>query len=248
MDRMLELALRRWWRRQAFDPSLVGIFVNPFFLTRRALARAMRRLASRVRGRVLDVGCGQKPYMEMFNVSAYIGVEIDTPENRLKNRQADHFYDGRHLPFKDGEFDTVVCNQVLEHVFEPEEFLAELSRVLRGGGALVLTVPFVWDEHEQPFDYARYSSFGLRHLLAKHGFEVSEQVKTLADASALCQLGNAYLYKVLRTRSLILNVLVTAVFMAPISLWGLVVGRLLPRNDDLYLDNVVVAHKSSAGS
>jgi hypothetical protein len=106
-----------------------------------------------------------------------------------------------------------------------------------------LTVPFVWDEHEQPFDYARYSSFGLRHLLSKHGFVIEEQVKTLADASMLCQLLNAYLFKVTQTRSRLVNLAVTAVLMSPVSLIGRLVALIAPRNPDLYLDNVSVARK-----
>lgn len=225
-----------------FDPALMGMLVNPFFLARRGLAREMRRCANRVGGRLLDVGCGQKPYQEMFTVSAYVGVEIDSPENR-KYKLADQFYDGRHLPFADREFDTILCNQVLEHVFEPDEFVAELLRVLKPGGTLLLTVPFVWDEHEQPFDYARYSSFGLRHLLTKHGFVVEEQVKTLANISVLCQLSNAYLFKVTQTRFRLLNQLFTSLFMAPISLVGVVLAWLLPQNGDLYLDNIVIAQR-----
>ena len=58
-----------------------------------------------------------------------------------------------------------MCNQVLEHVFNPDDFVREIARVLKPGGALLLTVPFVWNEHEQPYDYARYSSFGLRAFL-----------------------------------------------------------------------------------
>jgi SAM-dependent methyltransferase len=238
---------KAWFRKQAFDPGLLGMFVNPFFLARRGLAQAMRKFAGHVQGRVLDVGCGQKPYRAMFKTSEYIGVEIDSPENR-KSKAADHFYDGKHLPFADGDFDTVLCNQVLEHVFEPDEFVDELHRVLKPGGALVLTAPFAWDEHEQPFDYARYSSFGLRHLLTKHGFEITDQIKTLPDVSMLCQLGNAYVFKLTYTRFRMVNLLVTAVLMAPISLSGVIMGSLLPRNDDLYLDNVVVARKPNRHS
>jgi SAM-dependent methyltransferase len=239
---MLRDALRRWLRRQTFDPTLLGMFVNPFFLTRRALARAMRDQAPRVQGRVLDVGCGQKPYRHMFQASAYLGVEIDTPESRATS-QADYFYDGRRLPFQEGEFDTIICNEVLEHVFEPNEFVIELNRVLRDGGTLVLTAPFVWDEHAQPYDYARYSSFGLRHLLRKHGFDIDAHVKTLGNFAMLCQLVNAYIYKVTVTRYPLLNLLLVALFMAPISAFGLLAGRVLPSNGDLYLDNVVAAVK-----
>ena len=78
----------------------------------------------------------------------------------------------------------MLCNQVLEHVFNPQEFLGELGRVLARGGRLLLTVPFVWDEHEQPFDYARYSSFGLKALLEQHGFRVLQHRKLLAERLA----------------------------------------------------------------
>lgn len=238
-------ALRQWIRRQAYDPGYLGMLVNPFFLTRRALARAMRQMAPSVQGRVLDVGCGQKPYLGMLSVSSYIGLEIDTPENR-RGKRADAFYDGTHFPFDSGEFDSVLCNQVLEHVFEPDMFIAEVHRVLKPGGTLVLTVPFVWDEHEQPYDYARYSSFGLRHLLSKHGFILDREIKTLPDVAVLHQLLNAYLYKVLLTRSPVLNLVITAILMAPISCAGLLFSRILPNNADLYLDNVVLARKNAA--
>jgi SAM-dependent methyltransferase len=225
-----------------FDPSLVGVFLNPFYLARRGLAQAMRTAAPNVAGRVLDVGCGQKPYMNMFAVTEYVGLEIDSPSSRL-NKKVDFYYDGSTFPFGDEEFDTVVCNQVLEHVFEPDRFVAEIARVLKSGGALVLTVPFVWDEHEQPFDYARYSSFGLRHLLAKHGFVIEQQLKTLADISMLCQLLNAYIFKVTQTRSRLVNLFVTAVLMSPVSLIGRLLALIFPRNPDLYLDNVSIARK-----
>ena len=238
------LGLRHWVRRQMFDPSLAGVFVNPFFLARRALAKAMRQAAHQVRGRVLDVGCGQKPYLSFFDVSDYVGLEVDTPESRSK-KQADFFYDGKTFPFGNAEFDSVLCNQVLEHVFEPDEFLSELHRVLKQGGTLVLTVPFVWDEHEQPFDFARYSSFGLKHLLAKHGFTIEYQMKTCADLSVLCQLFNAYVFKVTQTRHSLLNLLLTTLLMAPFSIGGLLTSWILPKNPDLYLDNVLVARKAA---
>lgn len=241
----MKSALGQWLLRQAYDPSYIGMLVNPFYLTRRALARAMRRLAPHVQGRVLDVGCGQKPYMGMLSVASYTGLEIDTPDNR-RSKRADAFYDGTRFPFGDGEFDSVLCNQVLEHVFEPDLFVAELQRVLKPGGTLVLTVPFVWDEHEQPYDYARYSSYGLRHLLCKHGFSLEEEIKTLPNIAVLHQLLNAYLYKVLLTRSRVVNLLLTTILMAPISCAGLFLGRILPNNSDLYLDNVVLARKRVA--
>ncbi len=108
---------------------------------------------------------------------------------------------------------------------------------------MLLTVPFVWDEHEQPWDFARYSSFGLKSLLERNGFEVLEQRKTNADVRVLFQLTNAYLQKILWTRYSFLNLLFCAILMTPINILGVALYRFLPRNPDLYLDQVVLARK-----
>lgn len=236
---MLE-RLRKIYRRQAFFPSAVGLFINPFFLARSALRDAMKECAPQLSGRLLDVGCGTKPYRELFNVSEYVGLDIDNELTRDRGI-ADYFYDGTHFPFEDESFDAVLCNQVLEHVFNPDGFLLEIRRVLRPGGKLLLTVPFVWDEHEQPYDYARYSSFGLEALIQKQGLKVTEHRKLRPDASTLFQMINAYLYKISWRWPMVLRLLFTALVMAPVSLLGVVLGKVLPGNPDLYLDNVVLA-------
>jgi SAM-dependent methyltransferase len=166
--------------KNQFEPSLIGLFVNPFFIARRGLLKSIKELGSDITGRTLDVGCGTKPYEKYFNCSEYVGLEIETTLNR-ELKKADYFYDGKKFPFGNAEFDSIVTNQVLEHVFNPDEFLDEINRVLKVGGKLLLTVPFVWDEHEQPYDYARYSSFGLKSLLEKCGFEIIEHHKSVND-------------------------------------------------------------------
>jgi ubiquinone/menaquinone biosynthesis C-methylase UbiE len=79
---------------------------------RRELLAAVRHLAPEIGGRVLDVGCGSRPYESLVRAREYIGLELDTPENR-RSKKADLFYDGARLPFEDGSFDAVICNQVL---------------------------------------------------------------------------------------------------------------------------------------
>lgn len=235
--------LRTYYRARQFDPGVVGLLINPFYLARRALRRSIASSSGRLAGRMLDVGCGSKPYRDLFNVPSYVGLDIDSEASR-KRGSADVLYDGKRFPFEDASFDAILCNQVLEHVFNPDEFLAEVKRVLSPGGRMLLTVPFVWDEHEQPWDYARYSSFGLRALLARHGLIVLEQHKLLGDASVLFQLLNAYLFKVTRTRFAAINLLINALLLAPVSLLGLLAGALLPRNPDLFLDQLVIAERA----
>jgi len=134
---------------------------------------------------------------------------------------------------------------VLEHVFTPVEFLAELHRVLRPGGQLLLATPLAWDEHSQPYDFARYSSFGLRDLVQRAGFEIVAQRKTCADFRVIVQLASGFLYKVTATRHRLLNQTVQLLLLAPVNLAGGLLAWLLPRNEDLYLDNIVLARKSS---
>lgn len=234
--------VRRFIRNQQFHPGWAGAFVNPFFLARRALRRAIQRASANLEGALLDVGCGSMPYRALFATDTYIGLEIDSPQARAR-QMADFFYDGGRFPFENDRFGAVLCNQVLEHVFEPGAFLDEIGRVLAPGGKLLLTVPFVWDEHEQPHDFARYSSFGLKYLLEQRGFVIIEQHKLLADISVIFQLLNAYIFKVTLSRFTVLNLLITALVLGPLSLLGWALGTLLPHNEDLFLDQLVVAAK-----
>ena len=233
-------SLRAWHRRQQFDPGPLGVLANPFFLARRRLHRAIGQHAGALGGRLLDVGCGTKPYRNLFSVDEYIGLDIDSEAARARG-DADAYYDGQRFPFGDAHFDAVLCNQVLEHVFNPEDFVREIGRVLTPGGRLLLTVPFVWDEHEQPWDYARYSSFGLRALLERNGLRLLAHEKLLDDASLLFQLANAYLFKTFPPRSALGRHLMSVAVFAPISALGGLAGWLMPRNPDLFLDQLVLA-------
>jgi SAM-dependent methyltransferase len=238
----IKRVIRHNLEREKFNPGFIGIFTNPFYFARKGLFQNLKEMASLINGKTLDVGCGQKPYRELFESSEYIGLELDSPENRA-NKRADYFYDGLLFPFRDEEFDSIITNQVLEHVFKPTEFLAEINRVLKQQGTLLLTVPFVWDEHEQPFDYARYSSFGISDLLKKSGFEILEQKKSMSDIRVIFQLINAYLYKKTAVKSSYINLLSTVFLMAPFNLLGEFLAVILPENEDLYLDNVILARK-----
>lgn len=238
---MLDWA-KRYYRRQQFFPGIIGIFINPFYFARAGLSEAMADLAPQLSGRLLDVGCGTKPYRPLFKVTEYVGLDIDSESTR-KRGVADYLYDGGKFPFADESFDSILCNQVLEHVFNPDEFLGEINRVLKPGGRLLLTVPFVWDEHEQPYDYARYSSFGLRALLEKQGLQILQHKKLAADASVLFQLANAYLYKITQNLPMPIQLIFTATVIAFFNVLGVLAGKLLPGNPDFFLDHVVLAEK-----
>lgn len=235
--------LRQLYRAEQFRPTpWLGPLATPFYHARRGLYLHLRELAPHVTGRTLDVGCGRKPYEELFASTAYVGLEFDTPENR-QHKHADAFYDGRTFPFADAAFDSCLATQVLEHVFEPEAFLREIHRVLRPGGTLLVTVPFVWGEHEQPYDYARYSSFGLKALCERCGFETVAQRQSGGTFAVLAQLLNCQLYRWTRSRHMWLNALATSVLMAPVSYLGCLLSWFFPGPGDIYLDNIIVLRR-----
>ena len=228
-------------RKEQFEPGIFGLVINPFYIARKALLGSIKELGDNISGKTLDVGCGTKPYEKYFKSSEYIGLEIETTVHREVSK-ADFFYDGTKFPFNNNEFDSIVTNQVFEHVFNPDSFLNEINRVLKKNGILLLTVPFVWDEHEQPYDFARYSSFGIKSVLEKNGFEIIAHRKTVTNFGVIIQLINGYIYKMTVRNSLIRQI-VTVLVMFPLSILGIILSKILPSNKDLYLDNIILAKK-----
>lgn len=236
-----------WVNKAMFAAPWWALPLNPAFLPRRALWRAMEASAEIATGRLLDVGCGTKPYRSLFTqVSEYLGLELDTLKNRGA-KQADLYYDGNTFPIADESIDIVLCNQVLEHVFSPEQFLAEIFRVLRPGGMLILTVPFLWPEHEQPYDCLRYTSFGLKDRLEGARFSLERQSKLIRGSAALFALMADRMNTLLRPTPLPIRVLGRALLIAPASLVGWLLDAINSNATELYLDNFVICRKSGLG-
>jgi SAM-dependent methyltransferase len=142
---------------------------NRAYLTLVMLENSLRQCAPFVKGHVLDVGCGHRPYEKSFFASAtrYIGIDYLSDRSR-----PDVISSALALPFKPATFDTVVSTEVLEHVPNPATALDEMARVLKPGGHLVLSVPLYWPRHEVPYDFFRYPYDGLLHLIEESGFKL----------------------------------------------------------------------------
>jgi SAM-dependent methyltransferase len=120
--------------------------------------------------RVADIGAGEAPYRELFAHTDYVTVDWAQTIHEGPRAGVDIVASADAIPVDDASFDAVLLTQVLEHVPEPARVLAELRRVLRPGGRLYLTAPLVWELHELPHDYYRYTEPGLRHLLDGAGY------------------------------------------------------------------------------
>jgi SAM-dependent methyltransferase len=158
--------------------------------------RALAERASQYfHGRLIDIGCGTKPYKEMLAgvVSEHVGV--DHADSLHGTQAVDLIGTAYSIPSDEGEFDSALCTAVLEHLEEPEQAIRECYRVLRPGAVAIYSTPFIWHLHEEPRDFYRYSKHGLNYLFQQAGFEVIE-IKPLSGFwTTFGQLFVYYIYR-----------------------------------------------------
>ena len=120
---------------------------------------------------VLDAGAGQCQYKHLWAHVHYVAVDFAQADASWDYGQLDCLARLEHLPFREESVDAILCTEVLEHVPLPLKVLREFNRILKTDGHLFLTVPMAWEQHQKPYDYYRYTSFGLRYLLDRSGFD-----------------------------------------------------------------------------
>ncbi len=154
----------------------------------------IRRVLPYFKGTHIDVGCGRTPYKDMIqeegNIDKYIGIDIPNPFHQSEGEAPDMFWDGITLPLEDNSVDSAMLIEVLEHCPKPEIVLKEVNRVLKPNAIVFITVPFLWNLHEIPYDEYRYTPFSLRRMIEESNFEDIEMEGTGGwDASLATILG-----------------------------------------------------------
>jgi SAM-dependent methyltransferase len=125
------------------------------------------------KGRLLDLGCGKVPLYDAYRKFVVEAICVDWGNTLHKNDHLDFEADlTQTLPFQDGEFDTILLSDVLEHIPDPDRFCLEIARVLAPGGKLLMNVPFFYWLHEKPYDYYRYTEFALKRFMERSGMRV----------------------------------------------------------------------------
>lgn len=151
------------WAWRFIDPTTIKI-KNVAFSFAQKLPKGAK---------VLDAGAGEAPYKSFFKHCDYFACDFGLGDQEWDYSMIDFFGNLKCLPFENGEFDAIICTQVLEHVNNPFQVTGEFSRILKNGGKLLLSAPQGWGEHQTPHDYFRYTSYGLIHILKEAGFSVN---------------------------------------------------------------------------
>lgn len=226
----------------AFAP---GLMQHNYF-TRKGLKDGITAFAGSLQGKMLDFGCGSKPYKSCFTVDEYIGLDYENEGHSHKNEQIDVFYDGKNIPFPDGYFDAVLCTEVIEHVFNLDETLKEINRVTRKDARLLFTCPFTWNEHEVPYDFARYTRFALKSVFERNGFEILDFQKSGSFITAITQMISLYAQESIYPKMkgfFLLRWIYKVCFILIPNISGILLEKILPENRSLYLNNIVLAKK-----
>ena len=200
---------------------------SPTYAVRAPLARWLRDEASRAaarheRPRLLDVGCGTKPYEPFFRdaVAEYVGVDVANPAAELEGTVED-------IPVRDGSFDLVLCTQTLEHANDPARAVRELRRVVAAGGRVLASTHGVQVYHPNPDDLWRWTHAGLERLFRENGdwsaVEVTPASGTTACLGMLVAIYINLLAKRLRAGAL------ASPLIASINAAAAAVDRAMPR-------------------
>ena len=180
-------------------------------------------------GDVLDVGCGHMPFRTLMPDGVrYTGLDVPQADSfGMPSDRRIVVFDGRAIPFPDASFDWLLCTEVLEHAEDPVLLIAEMRRVVRPGGRLILTVPFSARVHHRPFDYFRFTRHQLSRMFASFGTVAIEE-----RGNDLCVIANKLILVVMRLMR-----------PAPALLWRFPIAALLAPVATALL---VVAHASLA--
>lgn len=145
--------------------------MHPRGLAHIELLRIIKLEGDKLCGTLIDIGCGKKPYKkDLPHIHTYIGIDLPDSMHGLSN--VDIVGDSMHLPLANEIADSILCTEVLEHTPYPQNALKEISRVLKPGGKLLLTVPFSEQLHEEPYDFFRFTPYSLQLLLSQSGLKI----------------------------------------------------------------------------
>ena len=238
--------------QQWFKP-LQNTFLHPQFLVLRHRQYTAMWINKHAHGTLIDIGCGNGALRKQLPATVqYFGVDYPTTIALGYTGYAEIHADASMLPLATASVDTVAMLDVLEHIAEPENALAEASRVLKKRGKLLVHVPFLYPLHDEPYDYHRWTKYGLQYLAKQHGLEIieiRESTSSLETAAAIfvIALSKASLDSIMQ-RKIILVITPLILLMIPIiNIVGWLLGRLMPESGFMPFSYRVTLKKLATG-
>jgi SAM-dependent methyltransferase len=158
---------------RALIPQFFLDQINPFD---RFVLHAVREFVATLapNSLVLDAGAGEAQYKREFTTAGhrYRAIDLGVGEGDWNYSRIDTWARVEALPFRPGTFDGMLSVAVLEHTPFPRQTLHEMARALKPGGQLMIIVPTMWEEHQMPHDFYRFTRYGTARLLEEAGFHV----------------------------------------------------------------------------
>jgi SAM-dependent methyltransferase len=171
--------------------SLFRILSNTRFLVRRLQTKfIIEHTSGESYPVVVDVGCGKAPHHKHITYEKYIGVDIEDRGGVPDVVIADV---NNGIPLPDATANLVICTETLEHTKKPHFVVSELYRITKRGGTVLLTAPMVWPVHEAPYDFFRYTNFGMEYLFKEAGFTEVRIQPSNGYLYSMCQLAQLYM-------------------------------------------------------
>lgn len=226
-----------------FTPTLYSLLMQSNFFIRRYIYTFINNNKNFMKWNVLDFWCWESPYKEMFSYKKYYWLDIwESWHDNSKNNDI-IFFDWKKIPFDDDFFDSFICTEVFEHVFNIDDILQEINRVMKKWSVWIITAPFFIEEHEKPYDFARYTSFWIKHILESHWFKVLKTEKSGSYWKVVIQWLRNYLWYIFSSKIKVINIILK-ILLIPFHVLFILIFTITPnKNTDLYFNNLVIVEK-----
>lgn len=217
--------------------------ISPHWTANHCLEKSISTLLMSISSEtVIDVGCGTKPYKKYIAHKYYFGIEIPGGSHPEDKKDCDVFYNGNEFPFKENSIDLIVITQVLEHVEKPWDIIFKLSKLLKKDGYILISVPFVSNLHEIPYDYFRFTPYSLIKMMNNNALKAVTIKKSCGLFGTIGFLISDLFYSSCIEVHSKLKIFCAVLFCAPVQIFFMMLDIIFLKKG-INLDWIILAKK-----